>query len=119
MSSLNKLTSEWQKKHKIADNDPLLAAVELFQIYINSLPTPSPPRQTEPPSFNEFRDTLEKLDQLSKRFINVGQDVINELRKKSSGQSTGSGMQFFNIMIIGLVGIVAGYLAARFQLISI
>jgi len=50
------LVANWQKKHAVADDDPLFAAVELFDIYAESLNPQTPEKPTNPPSFGEFRD---------------------------------------------------------------
>lgn len=109
-------TDEWQKKHNVDDDDPLFAVVEIFEKHIASLMRPSKSEEVEVPSFTEFRDTLERLDQVSKRFSNVAQDLTKEMRKKGPGRNTKSGGGFVLGMIIGVMVAVAGYLAWEFYL---
>lgn len=103
------LTQEWQKRHSIADDDPLFAAVELFEIYANSLPQHISKTIEEPPSFGEFRDTLDKLDQISKRFTNVAQDLTNEIRKNRPAKTKQSGGFIYVAVAIILLGACVGY----------
>ena len=103
------LTESWQKKHGIADDDPLFAAVELFEIYANSLPQANAKKIPEPPSFSEFRETLEKLDKISKRFTNVAQDLTNQMRKERPQTNTSSGGFFYIALALIILGCIVGY----------
>jgi hypothetical protein len=72
---------EWQRKHHIADGDPMIAALELVRIYLkHSRETDSDPTAS-PPSFEDFRGTIELLDRRSKEFIHQATDVVAELRR--------------------------------------
>lgn len=68
---------EWQKRHGIADNDPILASLELWEIYLNRRP---PERTADPPSFLEFRSSLEALDALAKRLSRQMTELQQEIR---------------------------------------
>ena len=110
ISQRKQLVADWQKKHGVADDDPLFAAVELFEIYANSIEVKVAKESAEPPSFSEFRDTLERLDQISKRFTNVAQDLTNEVRKSlPSHHSDGSGLWIGLSICMGIAGAAAAY----------
>lgn len=110
LSQRKELVADWQKKHGVADDDPLFAAVELFEIYANSITVKPGKDNAEPPSFTEFRETLERLDQISKRFTNVAQDLTNEVRKSlPSHRSTGGGLWIGLAVLIAVAGAAAAY----------
>lgn len=110
LSQRKQLVADWQKKHGVADDDPLFAAVELFEIYANSVTIRPSKEYAEPPSFNEFRDTLERLDQISKRFTNVAQDLTNEVRKSLPNHGpTGGGLWIGLTILIVVAGAAAAY----------
>jgi len=110
------LVANWQKKHAVADDDPLFAAVELFDIYAESLNPQTPEKPTNPPSFGEFRDSLEKLDQISKNLTNIAQDLTQQIRKVlPKKQNSGSFGLFVVLITIFLVG-GAAYIAWSFIL---
>ena len=50
---------EWRKKYSVQDGDPMLAAVELWEIYFIHAQLNGPKEQ--PPSFEDFRSTMEEL----------------------------------------------------------
>ena len=110
------LVADWQKKHGVADNDPLFAAVELFDIYAASLgPKPSG-KPADPPGFGEFRDTLEKLDQISKSLTNVAQDLTKEIRKSlPRNRNTGSS-GITSILLLAAFVAAAAYITYQYIL---
>ena len=73
---------EWQKKYGIRDGDPLLASLELFHIFLRtSEPSSNGTTVSHPPTFGEFRDSFEHLDQRTKAFTRQAAELIQELRK--------------------------------------
>jgi hypothetical protein len=70
---------EWQKKYGVQDGDPLLASLELFQIYLANLQTGD--ASGSGLSFQEFRESFELLDQRSKIFAKHAADLIEALRQ--------------------------------------
>jgi hypothetical protein len=60
--------AEWQRKHRLADGDPMIAALNLsaFTSSTRVLPTTS---------FEDFRSTIELLDRRSKPFITQASDL--------------------------------------------
>lgn len=69
---------QWQKKYGVVDGDPILGCLELFEIYFSAIPRE---REVSPqPTFEEFRSSLELLDQRSKGFTKQAAEVIQEMR---------------------------------------
>ena len=69
---------QWQKKWGITDGDPILACLELYEIYFNTVRPSSD--GSRPPSFEEFRSSLEVLDQRGRTFTKQAAELIQELR---------------------------------------
>ena len=77
--TLQNAVLEWQKKYGIRDGDPMLASLELFHIYLRtSEPSANGSRS---PTFEEFRESIELLDQRTKTFAKQAGELIQELRK--------------------------------------
>jgi hypothetical protein len=77
--ALQNAVLEWQKKYGVRDGDPLLASLELFHLYLQKFP-PSP-SGSRSPTFEEFRESIEILDQRTKTFLKQASELIQELRK--------------------------------------
>jgi hypothetical protein len=78
---LARAISDWQRKHHIAEGDPMIAALELVRIYLKQSRAPDNDPAASPPSFEDFRGTIELLDRRSKAFIHQATDLIGELRR--------------------------------------
>ena len=72
--------SEWQRKHQIKDDDPMLAILDLVRLAVLHPPQKSAAASL-PPTFEEFRATMEALDSRSKVFSTQSTTLIGELRK--------------------------------------
>ena len=72
---------EWQHKHHIADGDPMIAALDLVRIYLQHSRKIDDGPDAAPPSFEDFRSTIELLDRRSKAFIQQTTDLVGELRR--------------------------------------
>src|ERR1700681_2235253 len=78
---LARAISEWQRKHHIAAGRPMIAALELVRIYLkHSRETDNDPAAS-PPSFEDFRGTVELLDRRWKAFIHQAADLVAEMRR--------------------------------------
>ena len=73
--------AEWQRKHRIADGDPMIAALELVRVYLQHARPAADGQDVQIPSFEDFRSTMELLDRRSKSFINQASDLVAELRR--------------------------------------
>jgi hypothetical protein len=72
--------SDWQRKHNIADSDPMIAVLDLVRLAIQYPPKPEAATTALPPTFEEFRATMELLDTRSKAFVSQSTTLIGELR---------------------------------------
>ena len=103
---------EWKKKYAVQDGDPMLAAVELWEIYFNHAQiTPSLERL---PSFVDFRDTLEQLERLCSDFTGRAGEIIQELRTIPKLRSDLNQFPMFALVFTSAVALLAGILIGRF-----
>jgi len=79
--SLARAVADWQRKHRIADDDPILAILELVRLQIQHTRANRDDPDAAPPGFEDFRGTIELLDRRSKAFIQQATDLIAELRR--------------------------------------
>jgi hypothetical protein len=105
---------EWQKKHGVQDGDPILAALELWEIYFNHAKLH--PATDRIPSFDEFRSSLQQLDRLSKGFTKQVGEVIQELRAVPKIKSELNRFPVFALVFTALVALLAGILIGKFVL---
>ena len=108
--ALQNAVLEWQKKYGIRDGDPMLASLELFHIYLR---TQEPSANgARPPTFEEFRESIELLDQRTKTFAKQAAELIQELRKlpaTARQMRSGCGLILFLLLVVALaVGIAIG-----------
>lgn len=72
--------AEWRCKHGISEDDPMLAVLDLVRLAVRH-PAKADVAESLPPTFEEFRTTMELLDSRSKAFVNQSADLIAELRR--------------------------------------
>lgn len=103
--------ARWQQKHGIGDDDPALACLELFDLYVASIrqrPPDSPPLR-----FEEFRSTMEFLDQRSKGFAKHAAELVNELRQTTRTLRNLRAVSLLSIVLTALAAFAAGLLTGR------
>jgi hypothetical protein len=77
--ALDNAILEWKRKHNIRDHDPILANLEILEIYFNHRYANASVAK-QPPSYTEFRDTLEQHERLIRELGKHAGDVIQEMR---------------------------------------
>ena len=109
--SLAKSIAEWQHKHRIADDDPVLAILELVRLQIQHDRGNRNDADAVPPSFEDFRGTIERLDRRSKAFIQQATDLIAELRRFGLNvQRINRARLITQLLLIALGGAIGGLL---------
>ena len=104
---------EWQRKHHIADGDPMIAVLELVRVYLkHSRETDNDPAAS-PPSFEDFRGTVELLDRRSKAFIHQAADLVAELRRFGHNVTRINRARFATHCVCAAFGAAAGVLIDR------
>ena len=108
---LARAIAEWQHKHHIADDDPILAVLELVRLQIQHARASRDDADAAPPSFEDFRGTIELLDKRSKAFIHQATDLTAELRRFGLNvQRINRARLVTQLLLIALGGAIGGLL---------
>ena len=110
---LARAISDWQRKHHIADSDPMLAVLELVRIYLRHSRETDNDQAASPPSFEDFRGTIELLDRRSKAFIHQATDLVGELRRFGHNVNRINRARFITHCVCAAFGALAGVLIDR------
>ena len=110
---LARAIGEWQRKHHIANDDPIIAVLELVRLQLQHASHKRDGAQAAPPSFEEFRGTVELLDRRSKAFISQAADLIAELRRFGQNVRRLNRFRFAVVVLMTALGVAAGLLAGR------
>jgi hypothetical protein len=105
--------ADWQRKHRIADGDPMIAALELVRIYLRNARRIDDEPEAPPPSFDNFRSTIELLDRRSKSFVQQAADIVAELRRFGQAVERLNRSRFLTQLILVAISVVAGVLIDR------
>ena len=106
---------EWQKKYGIRDGDPLLAALELFQIHLASMSS-NASGGVWFPAFLEFRDSIELLDRRSKSFSKHACELTEALRAVPNIKQQLRNYRITAFVLTALCALFAGILIGKFVL---
>jgi hypothetical protein len=109
--SLERAIREWQRKHHIADDDPIIAVLELVRLQLQHASHERDGTQTSRPSFEEFRGTVELLDRRSKVFIGQAADLVAELRRFGQNVQRLNRFRFAVVVVMTALGVAAGLFA--------
>jgi hypothetical protein len=110
---LARAISDWQRKHHIAEGDPMIAVLELVRIYLNHSRETDNDSAASPPSFEDFRGTIELLDRRSKAFVQQATDLIGELRRFGQSVKRVNGERLIIHCIGAAMGALIGILIDR------
>lgn len=106
---------EWQKKYGIRDGDPMLATLELFHIYFEGL-QPDAAAAQRPLLFEEFRGSLELVDERAKSFVKQSAELIAEMRTFSALRDQLHSYRAVGIILLALAAGGVGVLLGKFIL---
>jgi hypothetical protein len=106
--------SEWQRKHRIADDDPIIAVLELVRLQLQHAHINRDDAGAAPPGFEDFRGTIELLDRRSKAFIHQASDLVAELRRFGLNVKRINRAHVATQLALLVAGIVIGGLLIRF-----
>lgn len=105
--------AEWQRKHGIADGDPMIAMLDLVRVYLQHSREIDDDPDSPPPAFDDFRSTIELLDRRSKSFIQQSADTLAELRRFAQAVERINQARFLTHLALAGLGVVIGLLIGR------
>jgi hypothetical protein len=111
--SLAVATAEWRRKYNIADGDPMIAMLDLVRIYLRQAREIDDDPDSPPPSFEDFRSTIELVDRRSKSFIQQAADIMGELRRFGQSVERINQSRFSTYVVLVAFGVVAGLLLGK------
>jgi hypothetical protein len=111
--SLAVCVAEWQRKHGIADGDPMIAMLDLVRVYLKHSRRIDDDPDSPPPAFDDFRSTIELLDKRSKSFIQQSADVMGELRRFAQTVERINQARLLTLLAFTGLGVVVGLLIGR------
>ncbi|MEO6785934.1 MAG: hypothetical protein ABI318_07345, partial [Chthoniobacteraceae bacterium] len=92
---------------------PMLAALDLVRVYLAHAPLPVREAPEVPPSYAEFRETVELLDRRANAFAKQSLDLIIELRRVAGHGTTRPQLSIKPLLLIAALAIAAGFLLGR------
>lgn len=114
--ALEQAVIAWRTKHQIREDDPMLAALDLVRVYLVHAPLPARDTAEVPPTYAEFRETVELLDRRATAFGKQSLDLIVELRKVAERRSGRRELSFTVLLLIAGLATVAGFYLGRLNL---
>ena len=105
--------ADWQRKYRIADDDPILAVLELVRLQLQHARVEPADVDTAPPGFEDFRGTIELLDRRSKAFINQSADLLTELRRFGLNVQRMNRGRFVTQLLLVILGAFIGAILVR------
>ena len=112
--ALKNAVLEWRKKHGVQDSDPLLAVVELWEIYFSHAQLSSPKERL--PSFEEFRNTMEQCERLGGELTGRAAEINQELRVVPKIRNDLNRFPTFALIFTAALAMLAGMLLGKFAL---
>lgn len=97
-------------QHRIRDDDPMLASLELLEIFFQNAKIQIPDSSTA--TMFEVRAAIQQLDRLAKDFSKQTRELIVELR--GSPSSKGVSSRSIAVWLAAVTCLVTGFLAGKF-----
>ena len=91
----------------------MIAALELVRIYLQHARKIDDASDVAPPTFEDFRSTIELLDRRSKAFVQQATDLIGELRRFGQSVKRVNGERLIIHCIGAAMGALVGILIDR------
>jgi len=105
--------AEWQHKYHIANDDPMIAVLELVQVYLQHAREIDDNPASPPPAFEDFRSTIELLDRRSKSFASEASDLRVKLSQFAQAVERINQQRFLTLLVFTVLGLVAGFFIGR------
>jgi hypothetical protein len=111
--SLSLATSEWQRKYGIADGDPMIGIIALIRILLEHARMTDIDPNTQPPTVQTLRGTIELLDRRSESLASVASNLSVKLSEFTRAIERIRHLQFLILLVFTILGIVVGFFIGR------
>ena len=111
--ALQQAVTEWRTKHQVREDDPMLAVLDLVRLYLAHAPLSVREAPEVPPSYGEFRETVELLDRRGNAFAKQSLDLIIELRRVAGPGTPRPQLSIKPLLLIAALALAAGFLLGR------
>jgi hypothetical protein len=105
---------EWQHRHGIRDDDPMLASLELLELFFANAKIQIPDSQSA--NAIEVRAALQQLDRLGKDFSKQARELIEEVRGVPKLRGKLGAGRVTAIILTAASALTAGILLGKFVL---
>jgi len=107
-----KAVAEWKHKHRIRDDDPILASLELLELFFQNVRIQIPDSGTA--TIAEVRAAIQQLDRLAKDFSKQTRELTLEFRDAARKGSVASSRSISVPIVI--ICIITGAVIGKFFL---
>jgi ElaB/YqjD/DUF883 family membrane-anchored ribosome-binding protein len=106
--SFSEAVQQWREKHRIGDDDPVLATADLMEALLRAATT-----SDSASKYHEIRRELEELDRLCKAFLKQSGEVVREVRAVPKIKEELWMFPYFTVMLIATISLVTGLLIGK------
>jgi hypothetical protein len=106
--------ANWRQKYDIIDDDPMLASVELMEIFFQNVKVQVPDSSTG--MVVELGKSLHELNRLGKSFSRQTRELLQEIRGLPKLRQTLAVGRTWAILSVAIAMLVAGILIGKFVL---
>ena len=107
--ALRNAVTEWQQKHNISNDDPIMATVELWEAFLESERIPEG-------SITQLRRNVDQMDRICKTLSKQATELVCELRAVPKLKSDLWSFPYFAVIFIAAGALVTGMLIGKFLL---
>src|SRR5258707_11527883 len=79
-NEFDRSVDEWKHRHRLRDDDPVLAAMDLLKLFFKNVKIELP-ADSESATLIEVRCSIQQLNQLGRDFSKQSRELIQELRE--------------------------------------
>jgi hypothetical protein len=108
-AALAEAVAEWKRKYEIGENDPMLASLELWQIFLSH----SQPSETAA-EYQELKKPLEQLNGLANKLEKHCGEVIREFRAVPRIRSELWAFPYFTVILASVAALIIGIFIGKF-----
>jgi hypothetical protein len=108
-AALTEAVAEWKRKYEIGEDDPMLASLELWQIFLSH----SRPSETAT-EYQELKKPLEQLNGLANKLEKHCGEVIQEFRAVPKIRSELWAFPYFTVALASVAALVIGIFIGKF-----